>query len=251
MLISLFSAKGSPGVTSAALVIASIWPREVALVEADRSGSDVALRCRAETGGSLTPSPNILGLTTAARSDRNTEIASWGQRLANGIVVVPGITSPAQANGLTTLWRGVAAACKHHPHDVIVDLGRIDPNATDIPFLSLADVIVPVLSASFESLVHTREVLKNITTHTQATVAPTVVGPSRSGVADAHDIDEVLAAAGVIAQPTTHLPLDHQGLRSLEQGTSLKGRGRMSVLLRAANPIADRLTSFSRDEVRT
>lgn len=241
MLVTLFSAKGSPGVTSAALTLASVWPREATLLEADPSGADIAYRCRADSGGTLTQSPNVLGLATAARGDRSTEITAWSQKLANGVTVVPGVSSPTQAAGIASLWRGVAGAARNHNGDVLADIGRIDLSAGEIPLLAAAEVIVPVVSASLESLMHTREVLKDITSHSRARIAPLLVSPIRTAAADLRDVDEVFKSAGVISESAVHLPLDHTGLRSLEQGAKPTGRSRMSILLRSTRPIANTL----------
>ena len=43
-LIALFSAKGSPGVSTTAMLTAALWPRPSILVDADPMGGDIALR---------------------------------------------------------------------------------------------------------------------------------------------------------------------------------------------------------------
>lgn len=249
MLITFFSAKGSPGVSAAALTLTAVWPHDAVLLEADPAGGDIAFRCRADGGGTVTQSPNILGLATAVRGDRTTEITTWTQKLANGVTVVPGVASPAQASGMTTLWRGVAGTAKSPTTDILADVGRTDPSTSDHSLLAAAEIAVPVLSASVESLMHTREVLKGLTEITHARVMPLLIGPARTSAADSRDVDEVLAAAGVIADKTRHLPLDHAGLRTLENGADPQGRVRMSALLRAARPVAEHLASLTRTEV--
>ena len=241
MFVTLFSAKGSPGVTATALVVAVAWPRPSVLIEADPSGGDIALRCRTETGGTLAQSPNVLGLATAVRGGRSTDISSWTQRLSNGANIVPGVSSASQASGMAPLWHGVAESVRTHRHDVIADLGRIDTTTHDRPILSAADVAVPVLAASMESLIHTREVLRELAFRPHVRVVPLVVGPIRSASADANDVDEVFSAAGIATERTVHMPLDYTGLRAVERGASLGGRARVSALIRAARPLADLL----------
>lgn len=248
MLVTLFSAKGSPGVTATALMAAFAWPRPCTLVEADPSGGDIALRCRSESGETLAQSPNVLGLATAARGGRTTDLSSWTQRLANGTSVIPGVSTASQATGMAPLWRGVAEAARSHSHDVIADVGRIETTNHDRPMLMGADLAVPVLGASMESLVHTRELLRELTFRSQARIAPVLVGPIRSATADASDVDEVFAAAGLDSEPTLHVPLDYTGLRAIERGARTDGRARVSALLRAARPLAERL-AFSLSEV--
>ena len=43
-LLSVVSAKGSPGATTTALLLGALWPRPTVLAECDPSGSDVAWR---------------------------------------------------------------------------------------------------------------------------------------------------------------------------------------------------------------
>jgi len=245
MLITLFSAKGSPGVTSTALAVAFAWPRPCVLIEADPSGGDIALRCRAEAGGTLTQSPNVLGLATAVRGGRTTEISLWAQQLANGTSVIPGVSSASQASGIGLLWHGVAEAARTHTRDVIADVGRIEASDKNRPMLAAADLAVPILSASMESLIHTRELLREATFRANARVVPMLIGPVRSAAADSNDVDEVLADAGIAADPTLHVPLDHAGLKTIERGASPDGRSRVSALIRAARPLAEQLAAPS------
>src|SRR4051794_37722833 len=100
MLVTLFSAKGSPGVTSSALVLASVWPRPCVLVEADPSGGDLAYRCRGSVGEPLAAASSILALASAARVDPATPLPEWTQRLGCGVDVVTGVATPVQARGM-------------------------------------------------------------------------------------------------------------------------------------------------------
>ena len=68
MLVSVASVKGSPGVTSAALALAAVWPRPVVLLEADSCGGDLAYRCSAAGGGAVASSPGLLQLAAAVRT---------------------------------------------------------------------------------------------------------------------------------------------------------------------------------------
>mgnify|MGYP001003888136 CR=1 FL=1 len=46
MLISIASAKGSPGASTSAHVLAAVWPRPAVLAELDPAGSDLVYRAR-------------------------------------------------------------------------------------------------------------------------------------------------------------------------------------------------------------
>lgn len=243
MLIALFSAKGSPGVTSSALALAAVWPRPVVLIEADLSGSDLAYRVRVEMGGSLSITPNILGLVSAMRGERSIQAADWTQRLKCGVDLVPGVTTPSQSRAMDLLWPDVAAAASSSECDVIVDLGRIRRESPNVPLAAAADVHVPVLAGTVDSLMHTRELLKDFTAG-DATTSPLLVGRIRSAESDCEDVDEVLTGAGVIAGPCSHLPLDHPGLSALQAGANLSARGRASQLVRGARAAARALSEM-------
>lgn len=249
MLITFFSTKGSPGVTSAALTIASIWPRPVVLVEADPTGGDLIYRCRSAAGGPVAVSPSILGFASAVRGDRATALSQWVQPLANGVQLIAGVTSPAQGRGLAGLWRDVASAAVASEPDVIVDLGRIDREDPAAVLVRMSDIAVPVISASLESFMHGREMLKEGMPEGRGRTVPLLIGQERTAAADGADLDEVLVSAGVIAAQSVHLPTDQHGLKALEGGANPAGRGRMSHLVRSARTAADQLLEAARIEV--
>lgn len=248
MLVTLFSAKGAPGVTSSALALAAVWPRPAVLIEADPTGSDLVYRCRSAAGGPVAPAPNILGLASAVRGDRSTPITAWAQKLSCGVSLVAGITSPNQGRGMASLWRAVAAAAMAADVDVIADLGRLHRESPTVPLAVGADLRVPVVAGTLDSLMHARELLKDFTVEGDARTVPLLVGRARTAAADGEDVDEVLAVAGVLAAPTTHVPLDHPGLSALQDGAKPTGRGRASVVVRGAKGAAEQLVSTARLE---
>lgn len=241
MLVTMFSAKGSPGVTSSALVLAAVWPRPVALLEADPTGSDLVYRCRSSAGGPVAPSPNLLSLAAAVRGDRSVAISQSAQRLANGVELIAGVTTPAQSQGIAGLWRAMASAAADADVDVIADVGRFRRDDVTSPLVTRADLVIPVVAGSLESLMHTRELLKDVATDLRGRVVPVLVGRSRTAKADCEDVDEVLAVSGVLAMPAAHIPLDRPGLSALEVGVSPTGRGRLSHVVRGARSAAAQL----------
>lgn len=234
MLMTMFSAKGSPGVTSSALVLAAVWPRPMVLLDADLAGGDLIYRCRASVGGTIAPSPNLLTLAAAIRGDRSASIAQAAQRLTNGIDLIVGVTTPAQSQGIAGLLEAVSSAAARAEVDVIADVGRFRRGDMTMPLLARADVIFPVLSGSLECFMHTRELLKDIATDVSGHIAPVLVGRTRTSKADCADVDEVIASCGVAAMPAVHIPLDRPGLMALEHGSGARGRIRMSPLVRGA-----------------
>src|SRR4029079_12777257 len=65
-LISVMSAKGAPGATSTALLLANLWPDPSLVVDADPLGGDIALRLAGEHGP-LNPNQGLMSLLPAAR----------------------------------------------------------------------------------------------------------------------------------------------------------------------------------------
>ncbi len=240
MIAALFSAKGAPGVTSTALALAAVWPRPVVLVEADPAGSDLTYRCRISGGGMPAPSPSLLSLgTAAARPDRQAPLAVWTQQLGCGVNVVLGVTSPAQGRGIEPLWSRISDILRAAELDVLVDAGRLARGAASASLVQVADVRIPVAKASAESVITTRELLRDVAFADGLTI-PVVVTSARAGAADAGDLDEILRGAGVFAESSMPMAFDHPGLLALERGASPAGRGRGSLLVRSARRIAER-----------
>jgi hypothetical protein len=110
-LIVLAADKGAPGVTTAAVAIAAVWPRPVLLAECDQAGGDLVYRLPAEDGGMLNPARGMLSLAaTARRGLRAEQIWEHTQRLVGGLDVLVGLTNAEQAQGLTWLWSPLGRA---------------------------------------------------------------------------------------------------------------------------------------------
>ena len=70
MLISIASAKGSPGASTSAHVLAAVWPRPVVLAELDPVGSDLVYRTRSREGAPLDSDRGVVSLAAAIRPPR-------------------------------------------------------------------------------------------------------------------------------------------------------------------------------------
>src|SRR5680860_1505566 len=90
MFVALCGDKGSPGVTSTALALASAWAGHAIAVEANPAGGDLAIRLH--PGGSALPeAPTVLSVVTAARAGREQDPASThAHALNSSTAVVPG-----------------------------------------------------------------------------------------------------------------------------------------------------------------
>ena len=156
-LLALVSAKGSPGVTTAALALATVWPRRVILAECDPAGGDVLSGYLA---GSQDASRGLLGLTRAERrGDLTQELA--GQLLALDEpmtrLLLPGLTDPNQAVGLAPLWDRLATVFMgledaDPPTDVIADCGRLGTAHFPTPMLRRADLVLLTARSSLTSI---------------------------------------------------------------------------------------------------
>ncbi len=246
MLISLCSSKGAPGVTSTALALAAAWPRPALLLEADPAGGDLAFRCQSASGGPLAASPSVLSLASAAGSASVGSVAAFTQQLACGVSVVQGVGSPAQSRGLASLWGTIAQMCRDSEVDVIADLGRFDRSSPTLPLAASSDRLLIVASASLDSLMHTRATIAEIAgavtqDPTRARPTPLLVGTARHAQGHRADSDQVMAAAGDLAGPTAHVPLDRSALARLENGEAAT-RLRRTILMRAVTSLAAELS---------
>lgn len=247
MLVALASAKGSPGVTSAALALAAAWGRPVVLVEADPSGADLTFRCRAAYGGAVYASKGLVTLAAAVRSGNPDPevLGRHAEMLACGVRLLQGLTSPGQARALAGLWTHVADACRDSAEDVIVDLGRLEASTSTMPVARAADVVLPVAAASLESVMHLHEnlaeTLPAVRYGEHTTVLPLLVGPDGSAERDCADLDDLLTRAARPAMASLPMARDPRALARLEAGERPGGRLGRTMLLRRARHLAQTL----------
>ena len=127
-LIALAADKGSPGVTTAAVALAAVWPRRVLLAETDPAGGDLVYRSAAAHGGPLNPNTGMLSIAaTARRGLVPDQLWDHVQPLSGGLEVLVGLGIAEQAAGLAGLWPTLGHAfasladSPHAPADVIED----------------------------------------------------------------------------------------------------------------------------------
>ena len=125
MLISFLSAKGSPGVTTTVLALASRWPAPAVVVEADPMGGDML----AGVGGATVPATRtVLDLVVAARQT-GVAAALPGQLVRPAPHCPPllaGVGSPAHAAAVP--WGQLGAELARLPgRHVLADCGRYVP----------------------------------------------------------------------------------------------------------------------------
>ncbi len=214
MKVAFAAARSSPGVTTAMLACASVWPGKVLLVEVSEDGGALAARF----GLPVEP-----GLTTLAAASRHTSngdgpaglLAEHVQPLpgTDRIVALVGPTSlePAQALLRTAAGR-VAGMLNETAADVLIDAGRLTAAPLAGPLLAEADRLVLVVRPRLEELTALAHRLPHLTglgpppevllvgdrPYGPREVADTL-GVSVLGVlADDVDAAEALAAAGPV-----------------------------------------------------
>lgn len=156
MLIGLVSAGGSPGVTTTALAMGSVWPGPVVVVDADPSGGDVAAAGGGVVDASLS---NVLELVRLGRHDRLPQVLDTQiQTMPFGTPVVVGFGDPTQVGAVS--WPDLAAGLAAVRHrDVLVDLGRWGIPFPPAPLLRACDLLLLVVRTQTRALRRAERIL--------------------------------------------------------------------------------------------
>src|SRR5215469_11102357 len=145
-LIAIAADKGAPGVTTACIALAVVWPRPVLLAECDPAGGDLACWLPAAGGGRLDPGRGLLSLAVAGRRGIGPgQILDHTQKLSGGLDVLAGVVTAEQGAGLDMLWGPAGAALAQLPGlDVIADCGRIGADSPHYDLIASASSVVLV-----------------------------------------------------------------------------------------------------------
>ena len=163
-LITVMSAKGAPGTTTTAMLLASLWPRPTILVDADPMGGDVALRLPTAEGRAMDRERGLLSLLPAARRGLLPEmVAQHAQTALGGQPVVAGLDGPEQSTAVAPLWPTLADAFAQVPGvDVVVDAGQVHQRAPHLALLERSDVVLWVYRPTAWNVLHTRRRLEGL-----------------------------------------------------------------------------------------
>lgn len=158
-LYAVCSAKGSPGVTTAATVLALTWGGPTILADLDTAGGDLAVRYRDDEGRPLSSDRGLVSLGASVRRGvLESGLEPHIQIAATGLPTLAGVTRPEQVVGLGSSWSNIAHALATVPGtDVVADCGRILPGTALLPVLGAAAGILFVVRPSVEELFHLRE----------------------------------------------------------------------------------------------
>ena len=236
-LIMLASAKGSPGVTTTALALASVWDRPVLLAECDPAGGDILagfLRAGATTAGGLLDVALAArrGLTPADVVGRCVGLSEDGR-----VLLLPGLTDPGHIASVAPCWPAIvdafgALGAADPAYDVLADAGRLgEPWPTAL--IAGADRVLLVLRPTLpqiHSATHHLAQIRRLHGNTTADVGVVLIGDTPYGRA------EVQTALGVPVLAT--VALDDRAASALSDGAD---RGRWferSAMLRSITQLA-------------
>lgn len=151
-VISLISAKGSPGVTTCAVALTLEWApafpgRRALLVDADMAGGDTAAGV---LQGALAQPRGMLSLAATRGDDSLAAVDSQCVDLTGdgAARLLPGVPDPARRTALVLAWdhiRGAGITLGDCGTDVLVDAGRLDPTVAEQPWLEDSDVALLVV----------------------------------------------------------------------------------------------------------
>lgn len=238
-LLALGSAKGSPGVSTAALALAAVWPpaKSVIVAEVDPAGSALAPRFAL---------PYDRGVSSLAPASRRrflaAEISEHAQVLPIGmgrpeVLVLVGVRGAEQSRVLHRFWEAFAtAAAGMDEPDVIADCGRLAPESPAMGVATRAHMTLLLTRPDVEGVVQAQlraTALQEVGVEPER-LAVVVIGKepySQAEVAEALDVP-VLGTLASDAKMAKVLSGQRAGRRM---------RMSRSPLMRSAGRLCDRL----------
>jgi MinD-like ATPase involved in chromosome partitioning or flagellar assembly len=247
-LIAIASDKGAPGVTTAALALAAVWPRPVLLAECDPAGGDLVYRFPAAGGGHLDPRRGVLSLAVMARRGMQPQqLWEHTQKLHGGLDVLAGVTNAEQGAGLNLLWGPIGKVLAALPQaDVIADCGRLGADGPLYDLLAEATSVILVTRVHVADVIRLRDraVAFAAAAHSRGRrgfgVGVVVVADHKKFRASLGEVQHVLAQASAPATVLGGIAHDAKGadLLSGEWGGNLE----RTALIKTAREVARQLT---------
>lgn len=234
MLITFLSAKGSPGVTTSVLALATQWPRTAIAVDLDPQGGDVLTG----VGGGRHPAQHgIVELLVEART--TSLLDAMGRQVIrpapHGPLVLAGFGAPGQAIDLP--WDALARQLADVPGaDVLADCGRFVLGHPIVTVLHHSDLVVLVTGSSLRAARAAARALPPIRRELARPsgaepLTMVVVGPDMPYAAD-----EIAAGCGIDLAGT--LPRDRAAATVWSDGAQPGRAFRRSRLQRVAFDLA-------------
>jgi len=250
-LIALAADKGSPGVTTSAVVLAAVWPRRALYAECDPHGGDLVYRMPAEHGGPLDPNRGLVSLAVEARRGFDAAVLpQHTQRLRGGLEIMIGLGNADQAQGMTGLWTPLGRAFDRYadlPYgaDVIADCGRIGPDSPTVELLAQSALVLLIARTEAESIAHVRDRANSLSARLHATQGTSVsiarppigivlIAPPGQARQAAKQVGDLLSATTAGAEVLGVIAQDEAGAEALSGGA----RGDRDPALRADPAVA-------------
>jgi len=259
MFIALCTDKGSPGVTTTSLVLASAWRGPALVVEADTAGGDLGIRLRAPGGSALPETPTVLTVTTAARANHGDDVVSrHAHQLTKDVAVVPGPIAAEQLTGMGDL-QPLADVLASSAVPVFVDLGRLQGGSRLMPVAARADLVILVGRPDPASVIRLRDRLVRLAPELAAhrggppRLFTLLIAPGRHGPGHVADLRRIVdeTSAKPFITGLGFLTHDPAAVKRLEVGEDPTGRLARGALMRSARIVADSLTQLVAPSARS
>lgn len=240
-LYALVSAGGSPGVTTSAIALALAWPSPVIVAECDPSGGDVLAGLLA---GHVPARQGLMEHAIEAGRDGLAAARALNAQLIpldadRTKTLLPGLTDPRQAPGITSAWPALTTTLTAQDADVIADCGRLDAGSCEpLAVLWAARTIAVVLRPTLRQVWSARPRVDILTQLASpgSKVALLVTGPGT------HSAREVSRALGVPVAAV--LPDDARSAALLSDGAGTWHTVTRGSLLRSARIAGNALRSY-------
>ena len=234
-VVSVCSAKHSPGATTLALALLCAWQSDPAsssdglLVEADPVGGDLAARL------GLAMEPGLVSMAASARhGDDLIDVWAHSQALPAGGYIVLAPTDPTRSSAAVTVVADrLCPALRGVADRAVVDVGRWWPGTPTTPVLARSDVVVLAARPDLAGIEHVRVATEAIQEISGALIAIALIGDRPYGP------DDVLGST--TARFAFALPVDRRSASGLHEGPIQ--RLRRSPLVRATRSIVDEISS--------
>jgi len=249
MFIALCTDKGSPGVTTTSLVLASAWRGPALVVEADSAGGDLGIRLRAPGGSALPETPTLLTVATAARANQGDDLVSrHAHQLTKDVGVVPGPIAAEQLTGMGD-WEPLADVLASSAVPVFADLGRLHGGSRLMPVAARADLVIVVGRPDPASVIRLRDRLVRLAPELAAhrggppRLLALLIAQGRHGPGHVADLRRILdeTSAKPFIAGLGFLAHDPAAVKRLEVGDDPSGRLARGPLMRSARIVTDGL----------
>lgn len=243
MLIAMTSAKGAPGVTTAALALALSWPRRAVLAELDPAGGDVL----AGYGRGEVSAGGLAELELAARRGgpaRHLDAHLLHLDAGGRVRLLPGLADPIGARHVE--WHrlaGALAAVDGGTTDVLADCGRLGAEHFPRDAVRRAAVVIVVTRSSLRAVRAATQAVAALKAETAAGAGAGRLAAVVVAAGEPYGEREIGDALGVPVLGA--LPRDDKAASVLSDGAPAGRFFPQSALLRAAREVAARVAEFA------